>query len=240
MKVKECFGKITSLFEEPKYKQLNITKKAYTKLMCYINLVGDIEITGIGKIKDDTITDFKIPKQIVTGTTAEATDESMIELLREIPVEEINEWELDWHSHAKISTFISGTDEKNYEKMYAYKQYKQFPIMIVNQNQEFTLENFMGADNTKEIKLFILEENQPSINELKEIYDKCKKEVAEKVEIKKVPKVQKTKYVSYKQNWFKKNEKEYCISCGTELITPTERSTGYCEDCTKLFGYYNS
>lgn len=243
MKVKNCLGKIMNLFKQAKYDELVITKKAYLKLMCYVNLVDELEITGLGRIKNKEIIDFKIPVQEVTGTTADATDESIINLLRELPIEEIEEWELDWHSHASMKTFISSTDEANYELMMMGRGYNQFPIMVVNKKSEFTLTNFMGEGKTQDIKLKIKDEEDLSQKEIKEIYEKCKKEIEEKVNIKTIKITNKfnKKSVSFNNNYLNKfntKSKPKCEVCGVELITQEEINNGVCEDCSWNYRYY--
>lgn len=256
LKITECLKVIKNMFTKPKYEHLNITMQAYLKLMSYIHLVGDNEITGLGRIKDDTIIDFKIPKQVVDGTTADATDDEMLELLREIPIEEMSEWELDWHSHVNMQVFISGTDEENYELMSMARGNKQFPIMVVNKKGEFCFKNFIHAGKTPDISLTLLKEDL-SDEVMEGIYAEAKKDVEEKVH-EKVRIIEATNwrgFNNFNRNFgSKKKEKEkeeeiieadyaiepeskrFCRYCGVELITPDEIDEGLCEDCM-TWGY---
>ena len=258
-KVTECLRVIQNLFAEPKYSKMSITMEAWIKLMSYIHLVGNNEITGLGRIKDNTIIDFKIPKQEVTGTTADATDEDMIALLREIPIEEIDEWELDWHSHVDMQVFMSGTDEDNYELMSMARGNKQFPLLVVNKSGEVCFKNFIHKGKITDIELTLLKKELTD-KEIEKIYNECKEDVVNKVSEKPKP-VYKPTQQSWYENYIKKvnknkdeitdaeytiekkknkyslgENKYYCKSCGVELITPDEIDNGYCEDCM-MFGY---
>ena len=257
-KVTECLRIIQNLFTQPKYTELKVTMEAWIKLMCYIHLVGDDEITGLGRIKDGVITDFKIPKQVVTPTTANAADDAMIELLREIPVEEIEEWELDWHSHVDMGVFMSKTDENNYELMSMARGSKQFPLMVVNKDQDVLLKNFVHKNKITDIELTLMTK-ELSAEEYEKIYNECKEDVLAKVtEMPKqvAKKVDKTWYQNYLAK-SKKNEniteaeftvepkdkynlekQYYCRHCGNSLITADEIDAGLCEDCMNWeFGY---
>lgn len=258
-KPKECLRAIQNLFASPKYTELKIGMKAYIKLMCYCHLAGEQEITGIGRIRSGEIIDFKIPYQVVTGTTADATDEDIIELMREIPIDEIPEWELDWHSHCDMQTFISSTDENNYELMSMAKGGKQFPILVVNKKGDVCCKQFIHAGKVPTIA-FKLEKSELSNSEIERIYNQCKQEVAERVSLKPIPTtyVKTSSYSNYsygqgKLNYggsygysSKKNEltdfgndtaEDYgygygrCCSCGVELVTANEIENGLCDDC---------
>lgn len=247
-KVTECLQVIKNLFAKPKYTKLNITMQAWIKLMCYINLVGSDEITGLGRIKDGTIVDFKIPNQVVTGTTADASDEDMLALLREIPVEEIEEWELDWHSHVDMEAFISGTDEANYELMSMAKGGKQFPLLVVNKRGEVCFKNFIHAGKCPDIELTLLKD-ELSDETIEGIYADCKEDVLAKVS-KPKPKIKKETKPSWYGEYLKKQnigssklfkKQEYhptCSVCGVELVSQDEINAGLCDDCM-TWGYNN-
>lgn len=237
MKVKECLAKIKTLFAKPKYTKLNITTEAWIKLNCYINLVDDLEVTGFGKIEDDTITDFKIVKQIATGTTANATDDAIIDLLRSIPEENIEKWTLDWHSHVDMETFKSGTDKANYRIMHQARGYKQFPIMIVNKRGDVLLQDYINEDNTPDIELTLLKKDVDD-KTIETIYAECKKDVEEKVDEYIEPRKPKTTTPAKTYSWHemykmnnKKKEPQFCDICGCELITEMEKAQGLCEYC---------
>ena len=242
IKAKECLKVIQNLFAEPKYTELTIRTKAYLKLMCYCHLAGEQEITGLGRIKNGEIVDFKIPYQEVTGTTADASDEDIVNLMREIPIDEIKEWELDWHSHVDMEAFISQTDEANYELMSMARGNNQFPLMVTNKRGDFCLKNFIHAGKCPNIKLTIIKE-PVSDAVVEKIYAQCKAEVEERLSMKTI-KVSKVKsYNNYKNYKFNNKNKLFgsgttdsdaygvCRSCGQALVTAVELENGLCEDC---------
>ena len=259
-KPKECLRAIQNLFATPKYTELKIGMKAYIKLMCYCHLAGEQEITGIGRIRNGEIIDFKIPYQEVTGTTADATDENIIDLMREIPIDDIPEWELDWHSHCDMQAFISSTDEDNYELMSMAKGSKQFPILVINKKGDVCCKQFIHAGKVPTIT-FKLEKSELSNSEIERIYNQCKQEVAERVSLKHIPTTYTKSYNNYSKPTYgqgklnygesfgyssKKNEltdfrddtaEDYgygygrCCSCGVELVTANEIENGLCDDC---------
>lgn len=245
IKVVECFRVIQNLFAKPKYTEVNITMEAWIKLMSYIHLVGNYEVTGLGKIKNNTITDFKIPTQIVTETTADATDEAMTELLREIDIDEIELWELDWHSHVDMQAFISTTDEKNYELMSMARGNKQFPLLVVNKSGEVCFKNFIHKGKITDIELILLEEKL-SNEKMKEIYDSCKEDVAKKVKKEKPVFVNKASKKGALYDLLKKSNaatktqevEHFCKMCGDPIETQHEIANGYCDDCMRWnYGY---
>lgn len=195
-KPRECLRVIQNLFATPKYTKLKLGMRAYIKLMCYCHLAGEQEITGLGRIKDGEIIDFKIPFQVVTGTTAEASDEAIINLMREIDIDEIKEWELDWHSHVDMQAFVSPTDEANYELMSMARGGNQFPLMVVNKKGEFVVKNFIHEGKCPSIALEI-EKKELTNAEIEKIYNQCKKEVAERVSMKPIPVTYSKSYNAY-------------------------------------------
>ena len=254
-KPRECLRTIQNLFASPKYTELKIGMRAYIKLMCYCHLAGEQEITGFGRIKNGEIIDLKIPYQTVTGTTAEASDEDIMDFMRELPIDEIPEWELDWHSHCDMQAFISSTDEDNYELMSMAKGGKQFPILVVNKKGEVCCKNFIHAGKVPTIA-FKLEKSELSNKEIQNIYELCKAEVIERVSMKPIVKQvnnntwYKPTYSQSKFNYggnygYSKKQnadfddgttEEYygfykCQSCGTRLITAEEMDNGLCDDC---------
>ena len=249
-KPKECLRTIQNLFAQPKYKELKIGMRTYIKLMCYVHLAGEQEITGFGRIVNGEIVDLTIPQQEVTGTTADVTDEDMMDFIRSLPIEEIEEWELDWHSHAGMRAFVSGTDAENYELMSMAKAGKQFPILVINRKQEYVCKNYIHPEKTPDIKLTILME-ELSNSEIEEIYNECKDEVALKLRMKEI-KVEKKVNAWNNSAWnygkqskitFKtKNNYQtnlYCSECGAKLSSELEKQTSLCEDCySSFYGYY--
>lgn len=249
--LRECKQLIYNIFAKPKYKELKVTKSAYIKLMCYINLIGDYEISGFGRIKDGTIIDFKILKQEVKPAYVECDDDAVMEFIRSVPKEQLSEWELDWHSHVDMGVTPSGTDWSNYEDMSNLRGHEQFPIMIINKRQEYTLMNYISEDNSEDIDLVITDENVTQ-KEIDKIYDECKKDIKENctkaIEIKatSVNKItdKSTKrtypvyddYTAKSKDWWADYDKDYysqyyCRSCGTQLLNSHELTTGLCEDC---------
>ena len=229
--VTECKNIIYNFFTEPKYTTLSITKQAYIKLMCYINLIGNYEITGFGRIQNGTITDFRIIQQEVRAAYVECDDDSVLEFIRSIPKEQLSEWELDWHSHVEMGTFASGTDMNNYKSMSDLRGNKQFPVMIVNKQQEFTVMNYISPVNTPEISLNVLDD-EISKEEIDAIYNEVKLDIEEKCTKYITPVTTYNKYNA--KNTYKTNTKSYfevCASCGVKLITNHELDIGLCEDC---------
>lgn len=241
--LRECKNIIYNIFATPKYRKLNITKRAYVKLMCYIHLIGDYEISGFGRIQDGVITDFKILKQEVKNAYVECSEDAVMEFIRSIPTEQLSEWELDWHSHVDMGTSPSGTDWTNYESMSALRGRKQFPAMIVNKKQQFTLINYISESKHDAIDLYITDEDID-----KEEIDAIYKETEEDI------KANCTKTIWIKDNstcstWsgYRNNhgynydtaddlDNCYCKSCGVALLNSHELTTGYCEDCEGAVG----
>ncbi len=232
--LKECKNVIYNIFAKPKYAKLNITKRAYIKLMCYINLIGDYEISGFGRIQDGTITDFKILKQEVKPAYVECDEDAVLEFIKSIPREELGEWELDWHSHVDMGTTPSGTDWDNYKNMSALRGYKQFPAMIVNKKQSFTLINYISESNHENIDLYITGEDITN-SEIDEIYNFVKNDI--KSNCTKTISIQsKPAYPIYNNYWNRSNTADEfddckCKSCGVPLLNSHELTTGLCEDC---------
>lgn len=246
--LKECKNIIYNIFAKPKYDKLSITKKAYIKLMCYINLIGDYEISGFGRIQDGVITDFKILKQEVKSAYVECSDDAVMEFVRSIPTEQLSEWELDWHSHVDMGTTPSGTDWDNYESMSALRGHKQFPAMIVNKKQEFTLINYISESKHDAIDLYITNEDIGK-NEINAIYEEAKVDIKNnctKTIFIKDTKPNTTTYPTYKDyysgyygydyNTADDFEDCHCKSCGTPLVNSHELTTGLCEDCEVAVG----
>lgn len=242
-KPRECLKVIQNLFAPPKYETLKMRSKAYIKLMCYCYLAGDQEITGLGRIKDGEIVDFKIPYQEVGGATADATDEAMIDLMREIPIDEIKEWELDWHSHVNMSVTPSATDWENYELMSMARGGNQFPLMIVNKKGEFTLKNYITEDKHPNIALNV-QLDKISNATIEKIYNSCKEEVAEKLSMRKIKNVFKNgnvynydgyhygnRYGSSLKGTARSYSMGLCQSCGEPLLSADELENGLCDDC---------
>lgn len=258
-----CWSKILGLVfpEKPKYSKLVFTYPAWLKLQCYINLVGDYEITGFGRIVDDHIVDIKIIPQTVKSAEVECDVDAMVEFMTQIPKDQRGQWVLDWHSHVDMSVFMSGTDSKNYEEQFEARLNKQFPVMIVNKKGDVWCNNYMET-GLKPIEVTIDKDSIPMTREtLLELYNECDNDVQNKCKKKNdfttrysylydKSKKDDEDYGSYYSSWQydgyntptygkKKEEKvstvydedDYCLSCGTFLAGAEEYDHLLCEDC---------
>jgi proteasome lid subunit RPN8/RPN11 len=185
--VTECYNIVRNMFVQPDITQLYITAKAWIKLMCFIHLVGEYEITGFGRIQKDVeisegtkvplaITDFDIIKQEVKSAYVEATDEAVLDFMRKLPADQRGEWTLDWHSHVNMGVSPSGTDWTNYSSMLAARMYKQFPAMIVNKRGEVSMHQIITAAKHPDIKVQIIIDDLNE-EEFSAIYRECKEKV---------------------------------------------------------------
>ena len=223
----ECFKLIRRLIEKPKYTKLKVSNKVWLKLLCYINLVGDYEISGFGRIKNNEIIDFKILRQTIGRANAKCDEQAVVEFMKSVPINEISEWELDWHSHVNFNPTPSGTDWGNYELMQEIRLGNQFPVMIVNKHQELTLINYLNKLKSTPIELINTEE-EVTEEELTVIYNNCKQDIEElcSLEVVKLPNI--TGYTNPSAKFFRDR---FCINCGIELITKEELETGLCSNC---------
>ena len=190
--VHECFNVLKGMFTSPTYKELTFTSEAWAQMNALINLVGEYEINGFGRIQSingkDYITELKILKQEVKAAYVKATEDAVMDFIRETPEDQRAEWVLDWHSHVNMSTGPSGTDWNNYEDMLSARMGNQFPFMIVNKKGEITCMQYISENRQETIKVFIDQTPIPE-SRLLEIYNTAKEEVENKC----------TKYV-YVQN----------------------------------------
>ena len=190
--VHECFNVLKGMFTSPTYKELTFTSEAWAQMNALINLVGEYEINGFGRIQSingkDYITELKILKQEVKAAYVKATEDAVMDFIRETPEDQRAEWVLDWHSHVNMSTGPSGTDWNNYEDMLSARMGNQFPFMIVNKRGEITCMQYISENRQETIKVFIDQTPIPE-SRLLEIYNTAKEEVENKC----------TKYV-YVQN----------------------------------------
>ena len=187
--VSECLGIINEMFfpTEPIYKELTFKREAYAKLMCYINLIGDYEITGFGRVVDNKIVDIKILKQEVKKATVDCDVDAMMEFLTSIPREEMGQWILDWHSHVDMAVFASGTDSSNYKEQYKARLSHQFPYLIINKKQNVYCQCYISPERETEIEMK-LESDGLTQERLLEIYEECKEDI-QKLCTKSEPKV---------------------------------------------------
>lgn len=178
--VTECYDYLKELFypTPPKYTALTFTAEAWYKLMCFIHLVGDYEITGFGRVIDDKIVDVEILKQTVRSSTVDVDVDEMLRFIMKQPQDQRGQWVLDWHSHVNMGTFVSGTDSTNYSLQYKARLNSQYPYLIVNKHQSCLCECYVNPSKQTKIDLKII---KSTIFEerLKAIYEYCKKQVSE-------------------------------------------------------------
>lgn len=183
--ITECFNVLRSLWAKPEHEQLIITTHAWCKLMAYIHLIGDYEISGFGRIeqrqdKDGNpltcITDFAILKQTVQGAYVESDADAVMDFIRRVPADQRDEWTLDWHSHVNMATSPSGTDWTNYTDMLTARMGKQFPAMIVNKKGEVTAHQIINETRHPSIKILV-EKTELDEQTLQELYAECKHNV---------------------------------------------------------------
>lgn len=178
--VEECYYKLKEMFfpSKPKWEKLTFTKEAWMKLMCYINLIGDYEITGFGRVVNNEIVDIKILEQEVKTSTVDCDLVAMQKFLMSIPKDQMGEWILDWHSHVNMGVFASGTDTTNYAQQYKARCNNQYPLLIVNKRQEYYARCYISEGKQTELKIDIKAE-EITEDKLKEIYATCKKDIEE-------------------------------------------------------------
>ena len=184
--VTECLQLLQNLFTKPDYERLTITPYAWMKLMAFIHLIGDYEISGFGRVIPDEdnertgiIVDFDIIKQEVKAAYVESDADAVLEFIMQIPENERTEWILDWHSHVNMGTSPSSTDWNNYEEMLTARQHKQFPAMIVNKSGDVTAHQIICPDKHPKIEMR-LQQTILSNTEIEQIYNECKEKVQNK------------------------------------------------------------
>ena len=172
--ITNCLGVIKEMFfpTAPKYTELTFTAEAYAKLMCYIHLIGEYEITGFGRIVDNKIVDIAILKQTVKSAKVDCDVDAMLEFLTSIPEDQEGQWVLDWHSHVNMGVFESGTDSDNYEEQWEARLHEQYPVMIVNKKQQIYSKCYINPSRKTDIKVFVEKEGL-SNDRLVEIYNEC-------------------------------------------------------------------
>lgn len=174
--VTECLQYLKNLYTQPTYKKLTITAYAWAKLMAFIHLVGDYEISGFGRIQDDKVTDFDIIKQEVRSTYVESDADAVLDFIMNVPQDQRTEWTLDWHSHVEMGTTPSSTDWKNYYEMLQARQFKQFPAMIVNKKGNVTANQIICENKHTDITVYV-ETTPLEESEIEKIYQICKDRV---------------------------------------------------------------
>lgn len=185
--ITECLGILKSMWAKPDYTELCISSRAWYKLVAFINLVGDYEISGFGRIQRlkcndgvdrDIVTDFDIIKQEVKSAYVESDEDAILAFLMKLPADQRNEWTLDWHSHVNMGTTPSGTDWTNYSDMLKARLGKQFPIMIVNKQGSITSYQIINDSRHEPIQVSVFQQQLPDA-EIEELYNECKAKVEE-------------------------------------------------------------
>jgi len=218
--------------------ELTFTEEAWLKIKTYIELIGDYEIGGLGRVVDGNIIDIKILKQTVETAYYNSSEQSVVDFIREIPREQINEWCLDWHSHVNMGVSPSSTDYDNYEKIHKIDVNKPFPALIINKKNVINGFTCFGDDVYKKTNIRIPVLEKVTEEQYLNIYNECYNEIMDKCTIKKYT----YSYTGYGQvnygclaNKSKSyvDEINYCTSCGTVLIGEEFNNNGlYCDDCT--------
>ena len=180
----DCFNVLKNMWAEPTYTELIITSRAWYKLMAFIHLIGDYEISGFGRIQKGTyngketalVTDFDIIRQEVKAAYVESDDDAVLDFIMKLPADQRSEWTLDWHSHVNMGTTPSSTDWDNYSDMLKARMGKQFPAMIVNKSGSVTAHQIMSEVKHPGINVKI-EKTVLNDTELLAIYNECKEKV---------------------------------------------------------------
>lgn len=185
--VTECYNIVRNMFVQPEITEMAITARAWRKLMCFIHLVGEFEITGFGRIQRDievagkvypfVVTDFDIIEQEVKSAYVEADADAVLDFMRKLPADQRNEWTLDWHSHVNMGVTPSGTDWTNYSSMLTARMQKQFPAMIVNKSGNVSMHQIITAAKHPEIRVLIETSTDLTEEEFSAIYYECKEKV---------------------------------------------------------------
>jgi len=133
-------------YEDPK---IMILKDAYTKLNKYSTAKNvEIMLFGIVDRKDNiyTITDFIVPPQTSnSGVFVTTHDKKYAEWLQNMPREERQKLRLHYHTHPKMGTSPSGTDQETIQDK--VENINDFYIrMIGNEKQEFHIDLFDMAN----------------------------------------------------------------------------------------------
>lgn len=252
--IQDNYTYLKNLLCKPKIETLEFTPYAWAKINCYINLIGEKEITGFGKIENGFITDVKIIKQSVRSAYVQSNDDySIAEFLSELPMEDIEQglWNLDWHSHVNMQAFASGTDWGNYQKMLELRNGQTYPAMVINKRGDIWCKNILGDQKYTDITVYLPQE-MISEAEFKKVYDECKQDILAKCKVVNVVSVGSDNYTGSTYNYYSNKgdtsvnhnidntqedyiydiyENAYCKCCGTELLSPQEIETGLCEDC---------
>lgn len=176
IKIEDCYKKLKDLLVSKPIESLVFTPYAWAKIMSYIHIVGDYEITGFGKIENGFITDIRILKQTVEKAYVDCSEDSMLEFLQSIPRDEIGLWCLDWHSHVNMNTSPSITDTNNYAVMSKLRLGEPFPVLIINKSESMYGATYFSSGITKHTRITKPAENV-DLKTLKEVYSQCEQDI---------------------------------------------------------------
>jgi hypothetical protein len=167
--------KLKGMFCHTPHPPLTFSPYAWVKINCYIQLIGDLEITGLGKIEDNIITDIMIFEQEVRSAFVECPVDAITNFLIDNPTT-AHLWRLDWHSHVNMATSPSVTDIKNYEVMQQLRMGEPFPFLIINKRQQMTCKEYVADGMTPHIDIHIPTDTI-STTMLTQIYNEAKADV---------------------------------------------------------------
>lgn len=229
--VTECLQFLKNMYTQPTYTELIITNYAWTKLMAYIHLVGDFEISGFGRIQDNKITDFEIIRQEVKAAYVESDADAVLEFIMNLPPEQRTEWTLDWHSHVNMGTTPSSTDWGNYSEMLKARQNKQFPAMIVNKSGNVTAYQII-CDNRHTAIDIRLDTTPMAEQDIETLYEQCKANVQKYcTKATYYTADRRTNVSTYPASWYDNDEDWY--DAWQRKYDKEEQSNNYIEDNTE-------
>lgn len=246
MQVTECFNLIKHLLLNTKQytEPLTFTPEAWVKINCYIHLIGNLEITGLGKIEDNKITDVKLLTQEVRAAYVECDDDAISDFIQQHPTE-AHLWQLDWHSHVDMSTSPSGTDWKNYAEMQEIRMGNTFPFLVINKSQEMTAGEYIGGGKYHRLTINKPESIPLTQQQMKDIYEQCKADIqlhCTQYVATVTYGIPQHKYYGYNTtNYYgvasgrysQKKTTEQCLFCSADLTTQYERERKHCMECLK-------
>lgn len=160
----------------PKYTELTFTRYAWTKMIAYCHLIDKYEITGFGRVVDNKVIDVKILEQKVQPALVDCDEDAMSEFLMGLPMDEIGQWVLDWHSHVDLGAFASGTDTTNYDKQFLARMKNQYPYLIVNKRNEYCCKCYINPTRATDITLTV-DDSILTEDDIKHIYEECKHDI---------------------------------------------------------------
>lgn len=176
-------------FSTQQYQKLIFTPQAYLKMMAYMHLIGDLEITGLGKLslknKEKQIyqvDDIAILEQEVRSAYVDTSATAISDFIQQLPTTDAPEqWALDWHSHVNMATSPSGTDWDNYEEMSKLRMNNTFPFIVANKKGDI-----FAGEYISDHEYYKLEVQIPTQDELRtaidqqtytNIYNQCKNDI---------------------------------------------------------------